>query len=76
MTEPIKLPQCLVMKYRIQEELLDRYAGLSNEERQKRELEDINADPILGPMFRRLQDKGNVISPTHHLAAEERANYL
>ncbi len=54
---PPKLPECVQMKHRIQQELDERYQGLSQEERRIQMERDILANPILGPLYERLKAK-------------------
>ncbi len=56
---------CVVMKNRIQAELLERYKGTSPEEIWEDQERRIHADPILGPFYRRITGKKD---PTHQSA--------
>jgi hypothetical protein len=45
---------CVEMKNEIQAKLLERYRGMTDEEIRADQDRRIEADPILGPLFRRL----------------------
>lgn len=47
--------ECVTLKNRIQEELTERYRGLTEQEREAQRLQDILAHPTLGPFFQELQ---------------------
>jgi hypothetical protein len=51
-----KLFDCVQMKWKIQEQLANEFAGVSEEETQRRLHERVMADPILGPFLKRVQD--------------------
>lgn len=53
-----ELPECVQMKHRIQQELDERYRGLSQEERRIQMEQDILANPILGPLVRTPESQG------------------
>jgi hypothetical protein len=44
------------MKWNIQEQLAKEFAGVPEEEAQRRLNERVRADPILGPFLKRVQD--------------------
>ena len=48
---------CVEMKNRIQAELLERYRGMTEEEIRADQDRRIQADPIIGPIYRRLTAK-------------------
>jgi hypothetical protein len=48
---------CLEMKNRIQAELLEHYRGMTDEEIREDQLRRIEANPILGPFYRRITGK-------------------
>jgi hypothetical protein len=48
---------CVEMKNRIQAELLERYKGMTQEEIHEDQIRRIEADPILGPFYRRITGK-------------------
>lgn len=47
---------CVQLKWQIQEQLANEFAGVSEEEAQRRLNERVMADPILGPFLKRVQD--------------------
>jgi hypothetical protein len=47
---------CVQMKWNIQEQLAKEFAGVPEEEAQRRLNERVSADPILGPFLKRVQD--------------------
>ncbi|HUT52651.1 MAG TPA: hypothetical protein VM658_04615 [bacterium] len=49
---------CVQMKHEIQRKLMKEFEGLSREERKKIAEERINADPILGPIWRNARRVG------------------
>ena len=53
----VKEFDCVEMKNRIQAELLERYKGMSDEEIREDRDRRIQANPILGPFYRRLTGK-------------------
>lgn len=71
MPNELPTPQCVQMKQRIQAELEHRYRGLTPEQRRDQRRKDIEADPILGPLYRRLAERQHF---ANH-AAEEPGQY-
>ena len=49
-----EIPDCVKMKHGIQEALEEEYRGLTDEERNRRIVEKIRANPVLGPLWERL----------------------
>jgi len=64
MPNELPLPECVQMKHRIQAELEQRYAGLTPEQRRLQRSKDIEANPILGPLYKRLQKRQH--NATHY----------
>jgi len=54
--KPPKDFDCVQMKWKIQEQLAKEFAGVPEEEAQRRLNERVRADPILGPFLKRVQD--------------------
>ena len=53
----VKEFDCVEMKNRIQAELLERYKGMTPEEIREDQERRIQANPILGPFYRRITGK-------------------
>lgn len=47
---------CVQMKWKIQEQLAKEFAGVPEEEAQRRMNERVAADPILGPFLKKVQE--------------------
>lgn len=77
MKTSIELPECVKMKHRIQEQILAETAHMTSAERRKHQLDVINADPYLGPIYRDAIAEGRVITPAPRPAhaAEAPGNY-
>jgi hypothetical protein len=43
---------CVEMKHKIQQKILEETEGLSDEERRRRTTDSILSDPVLGPFWR------------------------
>lgn len=55
----VKDLDCVEMKNRIQAKLLKRYEGMTEEEIQEDQRRRIEANPILGPLYRQLREKSS-----------------
>lgn len=73
MNSQIELPECVKMKHRIQEKILAETAHMTEEQRQHHSLEIINANPILGPIYREAIAAGRVITPVPRAASAAEA---
>lgn len=54
MPNDLPMPECVQMKQRIQNELEERYRGMNDAERRAQRVKDIQANPVLGPLYARL----------------------
>ena len=50
---------CVEMKRRIQEQILNRYAGVEPAEARRRQEQEIAGDPILGAFLRKIREKND-----------------
>jgi hypothetical protein len=63
---------CIEMKRRIQEQILQRYTGVEPAEARRRQEEEIAGDPILGAFLRKIQEKGDASPKTRRPASQIR----
>jgi hypothetical protein len=61
----VKEFDCVEMKNRIQAELLERYKGMTRHQIREDQERRIQANPILGPFYRRLTGKREVPNETN-----------
>lgn len=52
--KPLPVSECVKMKDRLQQQLEKRYKGLSDVERRAQRIKDIQAHPVLGPLYEEL----------------------
>lgn len=62
---------CVQMKHELQARILREFKGLSPEEQRRRTLERINADPLLGPFWRKAKENQSSRKAAPHKSGKD-----